>query len=187
MKRGVMNIFSKTKNKKTIDPLLYLALGVCFLMLGLPVQAESKKGSYGLAGCGLGSVLLGDRPGFVQVFAATSNGFLGNQTFGITSGTLNCDTAEKKTSLYKQREQEVFIGVNYDVLRQELAVGKGDKVDAFAQVLGCDARKEFIQFARKNHPVFFQEATQKDPVGFIQTVKASLRKNPVLSKSCRFI
>ena len=45
-------------------------------------------GKYGTAGCGLGSMAFGDQPGGIQILAATTNGILGNQTFGITFGTL---------------------------------------------------------------------------------------------------
>ncbi|MFN7453535.1 MAG: DUF3015 family protein, partial [Pseudobdellovibrionaceae bacterium] len=45
--------------------------------------------SYGDAGCGLGSVIFGNEKGFSQIFAATTNGTVGNQTFGISSGTSN--------------------------------------------------------------------------------------------------
>ena len=51
---------------------------------------QAQPGNYGDAGCGLGSILFGAKPGFVQVFAATTNGTFGSQTFGITTGTSNC-------------------------------------------------------------------------------------------------
>ncbi|RYZ63378.1 MAG: DUF3015 domain-containing protein, partial [Proteobacteria bacterium] len=51
-----------------------------------PKRSFSRK--YGTAGCGLGNMILGKEN---QVFAATTNGTLGNQSFGITFGTLNCE------------------------------------------------------------------------------------------------
>jgi hypothetical protein len=45
-------------------------------------------------GCGLGTVLWGDKADnsvISQSFQATTNGTFGNQTFGITSGTLGCN------------------------------------------------------------------------------------------------
>ena len=50
-------------------------------------QAPAGQGfepTYGLAGCGLGSMLIGSKPGIVQIFASTTNGSFGTQTFGIT-------------------------------------------------------------------------------------------------------
>ena len=42
-------------------------------------------------GCGLGSMLWAGQSGVVpKILAATTNGTSGNQTFGITTGTLGC-------------------------------------------------------------------------------------------------
>ena len=54
------------------------------------LTSASFAGSYGDAGCGFGSMIFGNQAGFMQVFAATTNGTSGSQTFGITTGTLNC-------------------------------------------------------------------------------------------------
>ena len=68
-------------------------------------EAAGVKGSesggaakYGPAGCGLGSLIFDADSGWTQIFAATTNGTSGNQTFGITSGTSNCDTGPTKQS-----------------------------------------------------------------------------------------
>jgi hypothetical protein len=43
-------------------------------------------------GCGLGTIVFEGQNGLVsQTFAVTTNGTFGNQTFGITSGTSNCE------------------------------------------------------------------------------------------------
>ena len=55
-------------------------------VLFAPDRAEAQR-KYGIAGCGLGSVLFGTSGG---VFAYTTNSSSGNQVFGITSGTSNC-------------------------------------------------------------------------------------------------
>ena len=56
------------------------------IALGAPTAALAAP--YGMAGCGLGSMLFGD--GGLQTSAATTNGIVANQSFGITSGTSNC-------------------------------------------------------------------------------------------------
>ncbi|MFN8945903.1 MAG: DUF3015 family protein, partial [Pseudobdellovibrionaceae bacterium] len=74
---------------------LVLVLG----LVSVGAQAQKKKAlvdemsgqGYGMAGCGLGSVVFGDKPGFIQIFAATLNSIGGNQTFGISLGTSNCE------------------------------------------------------------------------------------------------
>lgn len=87
---------------------------------------------YGAAGCGLGSVLLGDKPGFMQVFAGTTNGILGSQFFGITTGTSNCGeaTAEVKTS-------QVFIEANREAVAKDMARGSGETIVSLGNILGC--------------------------------------------------
>src|SRR5207302_8961923 len=51
--------------------------------------AAHGKSTYGLAGCGLGSMIFGDQKGWIQVLAATTNGTFGTQTLVISSGTWN--------------------------------------------------------------------------------------------------
>src|SRR6186713_935077 len=75
---------------------------VCMLGLGLFfTSANAAADGYGPAGCGLGSMIFEPDSGFTQVFAATTNGTSGNQTFGITSGTSNCDPGAAKTASAK--------------------------------------------------------------------------------------
>jgi len=52
---------------------------------GLEEQVSGQ--GYGMAGCGIGSIVFADKPGMIQIIAATLNGTAGSQTFGITSGT----------------------------------------------------------------------------------------------------
>ena len=47
------------------------------------VDQVSGQG-YGTAGCGLGSILFGEKEGMVQVFASTTNGIYSNNTFGVS-------------------------------------------------------------------------------------------------------
>lgn len=93
---------------------------------------ESAQGQgYGMAGCGLGSVVFGDKPGMVQIFATTTNGISGNQTFGISSGTLNCGESGKTA------KAEQFIDVNKTALENDMARGQGETLQSLSQVLEC--------------------------------------------------
>jgi hypothetical protein len=52
----------------------------------------SHSASADSSGCGLGSMLFDGNKGIApSVVAVTTNGTSGNQTFGISSGTLGCD------------------------------------------------------------------------------------------------
>ncbi|MDD2849895.1 MAG: DUF3015 family protein, partial [Desulfuromonadaceae bacterium] len=65
-------------------------------------------------GCGLGTLLWenkADNSVLLQVLQATTNGTSGNQTFGITSGTSNCQQPSKVV----QNEKLInFVQANMD-------------------------------------------------------------------------
>ena len=88
---------------------------------------------YGTAGCGLGSIIFGQKPGMVQIFAATTNGTFGNQTFAISSGTSNC-VDPKASSLMKT---EFYVSQNESALKNDIAKGQGETVSGLSQVARC--------------------------------------------------
>ena len=108
------------------------ALAASLLLLPISVFAAG----YGPAGCGLGSMVIGSKPGMEQVFAATTNGTSGSQTFGITSGTSNCGD-HGLVNLSKERE--VFAQENYTSLVKEMAQGKGESLSTLASLYQCPA------------------------------------------------
>ena len=101
------------------------------VIVGLAFSGSALAGNYGAAGCGLGSVLIGDKDGFVQVFAATTNGISSNQTFGISSGTLNCGASEDSKGV------AVYLESNRDAFAKDAARGNGDTIVALAELAGC--------------------------------------------------
>jgi hypothetical protein len=87
-------------------------------------------------GCGLGSLLWENRADnsmLFQAFQATTNGTSGSQTFGITSGTSNCQQPSKFVSSEKLIN---FVQANMDNLAKDMAMGKGETLDTFAELLG---------------------------------------------------
>ena len=75
---------------------------------------------YGMAGCGLGSMVFGDKPGLIQVIAATVNSTAASQTFGISSGTSNCEDRAGTAAF--------FIDANRVVLASDMARGSGETI-----------------------------------------------------------
>ena len=69
-------------------------IGMLVATIGVLMTASAARAqNVGMAGCGLGSVLFGNQNTvLMQLLAATTNGILWNQSFGITTGTLNCST-----------------------------------------------------------------------------------------------
>ncbi|HSR11213.1 MAG TPA: DUF3015 family protein, partial [Thermodesulfobacteriota bacterium] len=74
-------------------------------------------------GCGLGSIAWEGQNGLMsQTMAATTNGTFGNQTFGITSGTSNCE--QYKSFTYNEKV-DTFVAENMDNLATDIARGQG--------------------------------------------------------------
>lgn len=86
---------------------------------------------YGMAGCGLGSQVMGKQGG--QIFAATTNG-TGMQPFGITSGTSNCVSTPTSA---KADRMDKFIVVNKIALADDIARGQGETIQGLAQIMNC--------------------------------------------------
>lgn len=118
------------------------------------ISSASFAAGYGAAGCGLGSIVFGSQPGFMQVFASTTNGTSGNQTFGITSGTSNCVPGSKSEAFNNQRE---FLNSNITVLAKEAAQGDGETLRAFTSTLGCStsAYSDVAKTLQANHGAIF--------------------------------
>ena len=98
--------------------------------------AAHGKSTYGLAGCGLGSMIFGDQKGPVQILAATTNGTFGTQTFGITSGTSNCVDNGSST-----RGARNFIEGNREALAKDAARGSGETITTLSAMAGCKDAK----------------------------------------------
>jgi hypothetical protein len=109
----------------------FLVLSV-FTLLFVAAGTGFAADRYGAAGCGLGSMLLGDESGFIQVFAATTNGTSGNQTFGISSGTSNC---KGKPSFSSNERLNEFVKANLDNLAKDVAMGHGESLETLTELL----------------------------------------------------
>jgi hypothetical protein len=138
---------------------------------------------YGVAGCGLGSVVFGNKPGFVQVFAATTNGFSGNQTFGISTGTSNCGSGLKISSRIEQLD---YVTNNRATLEREAAQGVGESLSAFASTFGCDSSAS-ASFAAAMQGSFKTIFGQPSAESVVEASRQALSADPALSGACRAI
>ncbi len=127
--------------------LLFSFLAGIFLGQGNLIAAP-----YGMAGCGLGSLIIKNN-NILQIFAATTNGTFANQTFGITTGTSNCTP---DSNAYQERQQEIFVTVNFSSLETEMSTGSGEKLSAFSEMLGCDVNT-FSKISKQHYKEFFSE------------------------------
>lgn len=112
-----------------------LMIGALFATVAFTGAAGTREASaegYGAAGCGLGSIVFGNKPGIIQIFAATTNGTFASQTFGITSGTSNCaDTGGGAPSA------AAFIETNREALAKDISRGNGETIKNLATLSGC--------------------------------------------------
>ena len=75
--------------------LVVIVLAAFLVMTFAGVSFATKDNT----GCGLGYIIFKGKDGLVsQTFAATTNGTFGNQTFGISSGTSECDRPSNFTA-----------------------------------------------------------------------------------------
>jgi hypothetical protein len=147
------------------------AIVMAGLLLG---TGAAWAGPYGSAGCGLGSVLFGNQPGFVQVVAATTNGIFGNQTFGITTGTLNCGSAATPAGA------KVFIDANREAVAKDMARGSGETLATLTSLAGCrDAKRVGITLQKNFSAIIPNEKVPNDVVS--DNVLATLRADKQLA------
>ena len=90
-------------------------------------------------GCGLGTLIFenkADNSVVLQALQATTNGTSGTQTFGISSGTSECQQPSK---VVQNEKLNHFVRANMDNLAKEIAMGKGETLDTFVEMLGVES------------------------------------------------
>jgi len=130
-----------------------LIAGMLLAPLGTAFAAPPNS-----VGCGLGSQIFDGQSGiFPQILAVTTNGTLGNQTFGISTGTLGCDP---DGTVVASARVPMFVGANMDNLAHDMAIGKGESLESLATLMNiADADKvAFYQTARNNYGRIFSVA-----------------------------
>ncbi|MBO4520901.1 MAG: DUF3015 family protein [Alphaproteobacteria bacterium] len=91
-------------------------------------------------GCGLGSIIFKGQSGFLfQTLAVTTNGFFGNQTFGITTGTSGCDHNGRITG--GTGKVLTFLEKNLEQFAVDAARGHGETIDTVAALMGVSSDK----------------------------------------------
>ncbi len=92
----------------------------------------TKKGGYGAAGCGLGSMVV-KQNNWMQIFALTLNHLLlSNQFWAILTGTSGCESGLIASSATK-----AYVQANREVLSKDIARGNGETLIGLATLAGC--------------------------------------------------
>ncbi len=97
------------------------------------ISTSAFAGGNSNTGCGLGSMVIPNQDTVaMQVLAATTNGTSGNQTFGITSGSLNCT---KPMKIVMNDQAQKFVADNMDAIAVEVAAGQGENLDTLLSMM----------------------------------------------------
>ncbi|MBS1982961.1 MAG: DUF3015 family protein [Bdellovibrionales bacterium] len=141
------------------------------------VDSNVSGQGYGAAGCGLGSIVFGQKKGFVQIFAATTNGTSGSQTFGISSGTSNCAEGGSQASVEK------FVDSNRVALANDMSRGSGETLAGLSKVMGCSDEQALGTTLQKNYSKVFPMAST-DASSAAVSIKNLVKSDSSLSKTC---
>lgn len=123
-------------------------------IVALVSAASAFAGNYGAAGCGLGSMVFTDKGTVSQVLAATTNGTSGSQTFGISTGTSNCDSPTG----FKMSKMESFVEANMVAVNNDIAKGSGETITSISSVYGCKDSRKVGSTLQKNYKSIFTSA-----------------------------
>jgi hypothetical protein len=133
------------------------------------------------SGCGLGTMLFEGQKGVgPQVLAVTTNGTSGNQTFGISSGTLGCTQNGVVRPPTKVR---VLLMSSLDSLAVDVARGDGETLESLASLLAIDEQDKghfFVAMQDNFVRIFPSENVTADEV--FASMNAVMAEDAVLSR-----
>lgn len=165
------------------------------VVLGMSVSGMAG-GNYGAAGCGPGAMVMGaDGNQFLAAFvndgmflsyvpnlASVGSLIASLKTFAISSGTMNC--TDDGVAL-EDKESEQFVESNYELLKQDVAQGEGENLNAFTYMMGCNAEGAGVLSNRMQQNYTDLFSSEKANAGqVIQGVKEMIQSDDNLNQMC---
>lgn len=151
------------------------------LALTAPAALAQDGETANSAGCGLGTMVFEGQQGIApQVLAVTTNGTSGNQTFGITSGTLGCT---QDGVVRSPTEVRVLLMSSLDNLAVDMARGDGETLESLAALLAVEDQDKPRFFAAMQDNfvrIFPNEDVTAEEV--LVSMNAVLAEDEVLSR-----
>ena len=151
------------------------------LLLGAPAAWAQEGETANSSGCGLGTMVFEGQQGIMpQVLAATTNGTSGNQTFGITSGTLGCT---QDGVVRPPAKVKILLMSSLDSLAADVARGRGETLTSLADLMAIEAADQqrfFISLQGNFGRIFPNENVTADEV--ITSINAVLAEDAVLAR-----
>lgn len=152
----------------------YTAIAATALTLSTTSHAENT-------GCGLGTTLFDGNKGVIpNILAVTTNGTSGNQTFGITSGTLGCNPNATVRSSFKLSS---FADENLNELAADTAKGQGAYLEVASQIIGVqeDHKEHFFTVMQDNFSNIFEN--ENTTTNMVVSSISDVMKNDKILKS----
>ena len=134
------------------------------------------------SGCGLGKMIWDGQSGrLAHISAATTNGTSGNQTLGITSGTLGCNP---DSTVMIVDEQKMFVVDNAEYLFDDISKGSGNYIMALSEVMGCKTSSfhYFSKLLQNNHENIFKNGLEENTI--LKETKDIISKDSSLKENC---
>jgi hypothetical protein len=131
-------------------------------------------------GCGLGTMLMDGQQGLgPNVIAATTNGSFGNQTFGMTFGTIGCDASQTVESTAATH----FLDDNMESVARDMSTGQGESLDTLANLMGIQAqhKEKFFSVTQANFATIFSSDSVSS-VDVIVSLQEVMKQDATLSQ-----
>ena len=161
------------------------------IMLGAVGVFLAVQGGFAMAagnpdtgpGCGLGKLAWQNYPHQkvigIQTMEATTNGLMGNQTFGITSGTSGCTNDGK---FWAEHKVNAFAALNFENLAQDMAQGHGEHIASLATLMGIPADQQPAFFAMMQEKYeSLVTAGEASPVAMVKALNEAVATHPMLA------
>ena len=128
--------------------------------------------SGGTDSCGLGWYITKKKTLSATSTRGTTNAFI-PPTLGMTSGTINCDSH----SIAKKDVPPLrYAAAYFDVLKHEIAIGSGNVLLGFSEIMGCSKFQDFSSSLRSHYTYIFPHG-KATPVEVFQHIRSLSIKN----------
>jgi hypothetical protein len=153
------------------------------VLIGIHTYPAAAGGYSHDPGCGLGSEIFksGSKNVSSQTMASTTNQFLFNQMFGLSSGTVGCTNSGH----FAQHERAtLFANLNFDNLSQEMAQGGGEHLASLATLLGVPAEQQpaFFSMTQEKYTTLVQSG-ETTPAAMLKALQEAMAEHPVLARA----
>jgi len=129
------------------------------------------------SGCGMGWQVTRSMTTTGSYTRALTNATFSN-TIAMTLGTSGC----AKHDLVMLEKQKIhYVENNLVPLKREMATGKGERIQALAQVWGCPNSDALTGLLRANYAEVYRT---EDPNAVVERVNQIIRRNPHLETAC---